>query len=173
MKLRSTAAVSLMLSTLALACGGTPSPKDPPTMASAAASAEPAASSLEQAPSSTPSAEPAPSAAPAASAAPTASAAPSTTAAPTAPVTLAALVDAGDPEAGKTLYEAQHCGGCHGTKDKPSKKFPNLFKVDWAKAGEIDHAFAIVKKGDAPMPAYGDKLDDKQIGSIVAFLRAK
>jgi mono/diheme cytochrome c family protein len=163
--------IPVSLVVFALGCGSSPSPKEPEAAASAAAapSAAPSAASSASAATSEPAASA--SAAPGSSAA--ASAAPAASSAPAAPMTLAAMVDAGDVATGKKLYDEQHCNGCHGTSDKPSKKFPNLFKVDWTKSGEIDHAFAIIKKGDAPMPPYGDNLDDKQIASIVAFLRAK
>jgi mono/diheme cytochrome c family protein len=82
------------------------------------------------------------------------------------------LVGAADVGRGKKLYEEEHCGGCHGTKEKPSSKFPNLFKIDWDDE-EIAEAFETIKNGDSPMPAYGDKLDAKAIADIVAFLRSE
>jgi nicotinate dehydrogenase subunit B len=162
-----TAPVALALVVaLSAACKGTPDAKEPV----ASASAPPAEPAATVAPSATPVAESSASAAPTSApiAVPTASA----TTAPVAKTPLA-LVDAGDVANGKKLYEQERCTNCHGTREKPGARFPNLFKLDWAKAGEIDHAFVIIKKGDAPMPPYGDKLDDKQIGDIVAFLRSK
>ncbi|NUP14240.1 MAG: cytochrome c [Polyangiaceae bacterium] len=93
-----------------------------------------------------------------------------TTTGPTSAEPPAKLVAAGDPANGKKLFEANNCNGCHGTKDKPNAKFPNLYKIKWDEK-EINHAFDLVKKGKAPMPPYGDKLQDKQIGDIVAFLK--
>lgn len=88
-----------------------------------------------------------------------------------APQTPAQLVAAAKVDAGAKLYEQEHCNGCHGTKAKPSAKFPNLFKVKWDDA-KIEAAFALVKKGKTPMPGYGDKLNDQQIADIVAYLKA-
>jgi mono/diheme cytochrome c family protein len=82
------------------------------------------------------------------------------------------LVASADAGRGKTLYEEEHCAGCHGTKDKPSSKFPNLFKIDWDDE-EIAEAFETIRNGDSPMPAYGDKLDEKAIADIIAFLRSE
>ena len=89
------------------------------------------------------------------------------------PASPAALVAAADAANGGKLFEQEHCNGCHGTKAKPPGKFPNLFKVDWADNKKVENAFSIVKKGKSPMPAYGDKLDDKAVADIVAFLKAK
>lgn len=86
------------------------------------------------------------------------------------PATPQQLVATGDAVNGKTLYETNNCNGCHGSKEKPNAKFPNLYKISWDDK-QIDKAFNIVKKGKAPMPAYGDKLDDKKIADIVAFLK--
>jgi mono/diheme cytochrome c family protein len=89
-----------------------------------------------------------------------------------ASLTLAAMVAQGDPGRGGKLYEENHCNGCHGTKEKPAKKFPNVFKVDYSKDDEIDEAFSLIKKGKSPMPGFGDKLDDKAVADIVAYMKA-
>ena len=80
------------------------------------------------------------------------------------------MVAAGDAAAGEKLFDQEHCNGCHGTKAKPPAKFPNLFKIKW-NDHEYEEAFAIVKKGKSPMPGYGDKLNDKQIADIIAFVK--
>lgn len=81
------------------------------------------------------------------------------------------LVAAGDVDAGGKLFTQEHCDGCHGTKEKgPAGKFPNLYKMKWDDK-QIEKAFSAIKKGKAPMPPYGDKLQDKQIGDIVAWLK--
>lgn len=83
----------------------------------------------------------------------------------------AALVAAADATNGAKLYESEKCNNCHGTLQKgPVGKFPNLFKVKWDDK-EIEEAFGIIKKGKSPMPPYGDKLNDKQIADIVAYLK--
>lgn len=101
---------------------------------------------------------------------PTSSGTGSSTPAPSAQ-TPVQLVAAGDADAGGKLFTQEHCDGCHGTKEKgPAGKFPNLYKMKWDDK-QIDKAFTLIKKGKAPMPAYGDKLQDKQIGDIVAWLK--
>lgn len=90
----------------------------------------------------------------------------------TAPVTQAQMVAAGDAARGAKLYEENHCIGCHGTHEKPGKKFPNLFKVDWNQDKEIAEAFELIKKGKTPMPGFEDKLDDKAIADVVAYLKS-
>jgi len=81
------------------------------------------------------------------------------------------MVAVGDKAAGEKLFDQEHCNGCHGTKAKPPAKFPNLFKVKWSDEAMIEKAFKLIKSGKSPMPAYGDKLSDKQIADIVAFLK--
>jgi len=81
------------------------------------------------------------------------------------------MVAVGDTAAGEKLFDQEHCNGCHGTKVKPPAKFPNLFKVKWSDEAMIEKAFKLIKSGKSPMPAYGDKLSDKQIADIVAFLK--
>ncbi|MBL8743607.1 MAG: cytochrome c, partial [Myxococcales bacterium] len=68
------------------------------------------------------------------------------------------------------LFDQEHCNGCHGTKAKPPGKFPNLFKMKWNDK-EYEEAFALIKKGKSPMPGYADKLNDKQIADIIAFVK--
>jgi mono/diheme cytochrome c family protein len=102
---------------------------------------------------------------------PTASGAPSSTG-PKPSGEETKLVASADATRGKKLYEEEHCSGCHGTKEKPSTKFPNLFKIDWDDE-EIAEAFETIRDGDSPMPAYGDKLDGKAIADIIAFLRSE
>lgn len=82
------------------------------------------------------------------------------------------LVASGDAANGAKLFESEHCNGCHGTKAKgpTNGKFPNLFKLTWDDK-EITKSFEVIKKGKIPMPAYGDKLQDKQIGDILAFIK--
>lgn len=102
--------------------------------------------------------------------APTGSGTGNSTAAP-APQTPAQLVSAGDADAGGKLFTQEHCDGCHGTKEKgPAGKFPNLYKMKWDDK-QVDKAFTTIKKGKAPMPPYGDKLQDKQIGDIIAWVK--
>lgn len=86
--------------------------------------------------------------------------------------TLAQLVASGDAGNGAKLYDENHCKGCHGTAEKPGKKFPNVFAADYTDK-KIDAAFSVIKKGKSPMPGFGDKLDDKAIADLVAFFKSK
>lgn len=83
-----------------------------------------------------------------------------------------ALVASADASRGKKLFDGEHCHGCHGTKEKPPAKFPNLFKIDWSSEA-LAEGFETIKKGDSPMPAYGDKLDDKQVADLLAYFKSE
>ncbi len=85
---------------------------------------------------------------------------------------VAALVAAGDASRGKKLFQDEHCNGCHGTKEKPPAKFPNLFKTDWSDSA-LAAGFETIKKGDSPMPGYGDKLDDKHVADLLAYFKSE
>jgi mono/diheme cytochrome c family protein len=81
------------------------------------------------------------------------------------------MVAAGDTAAGQKVFETNNCTGCHGTPKAPGKKAPNLYKLTWDDK-HIDEAFEIVMKGKKPMPAYADKVKDKDIADVVAYLKA-
>jgi mono/diheme cytochrome c family protein len=92
----------------------------------------------------------------------------------------------GDPVAGKKLYDANGCGGCHAFKPAGSagKIGPDLdnLAADAQKAnqGPLDqYTFAAIKNPgayvvpgfqDGVMPNYGTQLTDKQIADVTAFL---
>lgn len=94
----------------------------------------------------------------------------------------------GDPAAGKGIYVAQGCGGCHTYKPSGSagKIGPDLDKLPaYAKAANqgsladftrtsIVNPGAYLQKGYAnQMPAtYGTSLSGKQVSDLVAFLTA-
>ncbi|MFO0551126.1 MAG: cytochrome c [Polyangiaceae bacterium] len=78
----------------------------------------------------------------------------------------------GNADNGKKLFESEHCTNCHGTREKPPQKYPNLFKLSWDDS-RLEEGFTIVKQGKQPMPDYGDKLDDSQIADILAFVTGK
>ena len=91
----------------------------------------------------------------------------------------------GDANAGKTLFAAQGCGGCHkfqaaGTNGTVG---PDLDKLtgyaQTANQGSLEDfthesiadPTAYVEKGFSPtMPNFGQTLSDKQIADLVAFL---
>ena len=92
----------------------------------------------------------------------------------------------GDTVAGKKLYDANGCGGCHvfkpaGSAGKVGPGLDNL-AADAQKAnqGPLDQYTAAALKNpsayvvpgftDGVMPNYGTQLTDKQIADITAFL---
>lgn len=113
-----------------------------------------------------------------------------TTAAPTAKRVIGSLPSAapikGDPAAGRTLYAANGCGGCHTFKPAGSagKVGPDLDNLpsDATKAnqGPLDqYVFSSIKNPsayvvpgfkDGVMPNYGSQLSDGQIADLAAFL---
>ncbi len=151
--------VSSLLAGLAIACGGNKPTTDNPE--GGIPTAEPTAAPTAD-PTAAPTADP--------TAAPTA--APTASATASAPMTPVAMVAAGNADNGKKLYEEQKCNGCHGTTAKPPAKFPNPFKMKWDDEKTITKSMDVIKAGKAPMPAYKDKLDDKQIADVLAYFKA-
>jgi cytochrome c oxidase subunit II len=88
--------------------------------------------------------------------------------------------EAGNPAAGKAVFESNGCGGCHTFTPAGSKGTigPNLDQVlkgkdaDFARESIVDPN-AEIAKGYQPnvMPqTYGQQLNSKQIADLVAFL---
>jgi mono/diheme cytochrome c family protein len=90
----------------------------------------------------------------------------------------------GDPAAGKTVFEANGCGGCHmykpagtsGTTGPDLDKLPEYAKTAGKPLDEFVHESivdpnAYVEKGfpSGVMPSY-DGLSEKQLADLVAFL---
>ena len=75
---------------------------------------------------------------------------------------------AGDAEAGKSIFAAQGCGGCHTLQAAGATGTvgPNL---DDSKPS-FDKAVERVTKGGNGMPAFGDQLSDEQIRNVAAFV---
>lgn len=113
-----------------------------------------------------------------------------TVAAPTAKTVIGSLPTTaaikGDATAGKTLYTANGCGGCHtykpaGSAGKIGPSLDNL-AADAKKANQgtlSDYTFASIKNPsgyvvpgfpNGVMPTYGSQLSDKQIADLAAFL---
>ncbi len=74
----------------------------------------------------------------------------------------------GDPAAGKQIFAAQGCGGCHTLADAGTNGAvgPNL---DDAKP---DRALVIerVTNGKPPMPSFRDKLSEEEIADVAAYV---
>ena len=103
-----------------------------------------------------------------------------------AAMTAAPAMAAGDAAAGKATFMAQKCDKCHGESGKGdgvAAKALKLELADWtskdamAKMSDADIQ-AIIQKGgkavgkSAKMPAYGSKLNDTDVGNLVAFIRS-
>lgn len=84
------------------------------------------------------------------------------------PISVATMVRSGDSAAGEKLFADNNCTGCHGNKKKPGKS-KNVFAVKWTDE-EFEEGAQTIKKGDPPMPGFGDKLNDKQIADILAYI---
>jgi mono/diheme cytochrome c family protein len=87
---------------------------------------------------------------------------------------------AGDPAAGKAVFEAQNCGQCHTLADAGTEGQlgPNLDEtLAGADAAFVEESIvnpdAEVTEGfdENLMPEdFGEKLDEKQLGDLVAYL---
>jgi cytochrome c6 len=75
---------------------------------------------------------------------------------------------AGDPAAGETLFTEQGCGNCHTLQDAGTTGTvgPNLDDAQ----PTYDEAFTAIKNGRGGMPAFGDKLSDRQIADLAAYV---
>lgn len=103
--------------------------------------------------------------------APEAKTAPETTTAAAATTTTTATPPAqGDPAAGKSVFAAAGCSGCHTLKAAGATGTigPNLDEKKPPLA-KIVHQ---VEVGGGPMPAFKDQLSDKQIQDVAAFVFA-
>ncbi|PKL77538.1 MAG: hypothetical protein CVV27_05150 [Candidatus Melainabacteria bacterium HGW-Melainabacteria-1] len=84
---------------------------------------------------------------------------------------------AGNVVAGKKIY-AQRCATCHGTSGKgdgPTGKSltpkPRDFtKAKFSFAKNDAELVAFIKKGKAPMPAWGSVLNQTQIQDVIAYI---
>ncbi len=92
----------------------------------------------------------------------------------------------GDPKVGKELH-VKHCQRCHGEQGKgdgPAMKAVKTVKIaDWTNREEMakysdQDLYKITAEGGAAlgksklMPAYKDKLKEKEIWDLVAFIRS-
>jgi mono/diheme cytochrome c family protein len=74
----------------------------------------------------------------------------------------------GDAEAGKTIYAANGCGGCHVLEAAGSQGTvgPNL---DESKP-DYEKAVTQIENGGNGMPAFKDSLTEKQIADVATFV---
>ena len=74
----------------------------------------------------------------------------------------------GDPDAGKGVYDANGCGGCHtlSAAGSTGQVGPNLDELK----PEYDAIIAQVENGGGAMPAFKDKLSEDQIADVAAFV---
>jgi mono/diheme cytochrome c family protein len=76
----------------------------------------------------------------------------------------------GDPAAGKDVFASAGCGSCHTLEEAGTTGTtgPNLDQSTLSFDAEVDQ----VTNGGAVMPAFGDKLSEKQIRDVAAFVVA-
>lgn len=82
---------------------------------------------------------------------------------------------AGDPAAGKKIYDAQGCAGCHAISGTGGAFGPELTKVGADPKHTAKYLTAYVtdpkaQNPDSKMPAYGDKVKGKDLTNLVAYL---
>jgi sulfite dehydrogenase len=84
------------------------------------------------------------------------------------PTTEASGAGKGDPAAGKQVFQSAGCGSCHTLKDAGTtgQIGPNL---DDAKPS-ADKVVERVTNGKGVMPSFKDKLTDKQIQDVAAYV---
>ena len=79
--------------------------------------------------------------------------------------TPADVVAAGDPAAGKEVFE-QNCASCHG-EDGGGGSGPNLHQESYK-----DPEFVVnqVRNGGGGMPAFGDRLSEKELADVTSYV---
>ncbi len=81
----------------------------------------------------------------------------------------------GNPEkiaAGKALWFKMSCYGCHGTMGGGGMG-PNLTDAEWRYGGDDTSVFTTIKFGrSGGMPAWGTKLTDDEILTVMAYVRS-
>ena len=77
----------------------------------------------------------------------------------------------GDADAGKAVFAKAGCGGCHTFKAAGSSGTvgPNLDDASIDFEGAVQQ----VTNGGGGMPPFGDKLSDKEIADVAAFVTEK
>lgn len=81
----------------------------------------------------------------------------------------------GNPEkiaAGKALWFKMNCYGCHGTMAGGGMG-PNLTDAEWRYGGDDTSVFTTIKFGrPGGMPAWGGKLSDDEILTVMTYIRS-
>jgi mono/diheme cytochrome c family protein len=74
----------------------------------------------------------------------------------------------GDPEAGREVFDAQGCGGCHVLEEAGSSGTigPNLDEAQ----PSFDEALAQIRDGGGGMPAFGEQLSEEELNNVTAFV---
>ena len=74
----------------------------------------------------------------------------------------------GDPANGKSVYASAGCGGCHtfAAAGSTGTVGPNLDEASL----EFDAAVQQIENGGGGMPPFGDRLSDKEIADVTAFI---
>ena len=80
-----------------------------------------------------------------------------------------------DPAAGKKVYTANGCGGCHAIKGEGGMNGPDLTKFASDKTKDAKWTAVQIQdpkkhKADSAMPAYADKIKGKDLNNLVAYL---
>lgn len=75
-----------------------------------------------------------------------------------------------------TIYKSQ-CASCHGS-DGRAKTFKakfngakDLTRASWQETTSDEHIFNVISNGHEKMPAFGKKLSQAEIESLVAYVR--
>lgn len=75
-----------------------------------------------------------------------------------------------------TIYKSQ-CASCHGKDGRANTlkaKFngaKDLTKASWQESTSDEHIFNAISNGQKKMPAFGNKLSQAEIESLVAYVR--
>ena len=74
----------------------------------------------------------------------------------------------GDPAAGKELFAANGCGGCHALEDASAAgtSGPDLDSLQ----PSYDESVEQITNGGGGMPAFGDQLSEEDIKSLAAYI---
>lgn len=74
----------------------------------------------------------------------------------------------GDPAAGKELFAANGCGGCHALEDAGTSgtSGPDLDSLQ----PSYDESVEQITNGGGGMPAFGDQLSEDEIKSLAAYI---
>jgi mono/diheme cytochrome c family protein len=81
-----------------------------------------------------------------------------------------------DPVAGKKVYAANGCGGCHKIAGTGGDNGPDLSKFADDKTKDAKWIAVQIQspkkhKADSAMPAYADKIKGKDLNNLVAYIQ--